>query len=70
MKTQYKAFFIQPKPAKRGYYIVHPLTYKFGQILRKAIVVWSWGDVYAKLHTSTNCISSKKMPIIIRKEKA
>ena len=67
MKTQYKAFFIQPKPAKRGYYIAHPLTYKFGQILRKAAVVWSWGDVYAKLHTS---IPYKEVPIVVRKERA
>lgn len=70
MKTQYKAFFIRPKTAKKGYYIVHPLTYKFGQLLRKATCVFSWGNIYAKLHVPTNCISSFEMPIVIRKDEA
>ena len=70
MKTQYKAFFIKPKLGKKGYYIVNPLTFKFGQILRKAICTWSWGDVYAKLHvTTTEDLPSSKIPVIVRKDK-
>ena len=71
MKTKYKALYLQPKPhSKKNYFIVHPLTFRCGKLLRKAICTWSWGDVYARLDITTEGIPYKQIPIVIRKEKA
>ena len=69
MKTLYQAFSIKPNVLKKGYYSVHPLTFKYNKLLRrKALCTWSWDEVYRKLRVTEKDIPLNEVPIIIRKD--
>lgn len=70
MKTLYQAFLIKPNVLKKGYYSVHPLTFKYNKLLRKALCTWSWGEVYGKLRVTEESIPLHEVPVIVRKDKA
>lgn len=70
MKTQYRAISLYKTRKEIGVsprIHVNPLVFKYGKLLKKALLYWEEGTFYYFFHLYLSDISEKGMPLIINK---
>lgn len=69
MKSYYHMFKLQKDKIAKERILVHPLVFKYHQLLRKALLIWSEGLAYGAFRLYGHQIPNKEFPYACRKER-
>lgn len=64
MKSRYSIFLLKRSIEEKHRIQIHPLVFKYKQLLRKALLFYSEGTIYTAFHLWGEQIPYKEIPVI------